>query len=195
MRNISALLTLFLAAPALGQAPPAEPPRAAFDLKSKLLNVPDTNWAVYGSDQTNVRNEKGGPQGYPSIRVDVTRAGKNSWDVGAVSLVPKPVAAGDVILVAMHLRAPTLADGQTIDLPLVGATGAAAPYPAVAQAQVRITNQWKLYFAAGTASQAFAANGMQATLHLGGAPHVVELGPVRVYDLGQGFDLKRLPHN
>ncbi len=199
MRKFSGLIMLFLAAPAFGQTAPAAPPAAtvghSVDLNSKLINIPDSNWSVYGTDQTSVRNEKGGPQGYPAIRVTVTRAGKDAWDDGAVSIVPKPVAAGDVILVAMHLRAPTLADGQSLELPLIGATGAAPPYPGVAQAPVRLTNQWKLYFAAGTASQAFAANGIQATLHLGGAAQVIELGPVRVYDLGPGFDLKRLPHN
>jgi hypothetical protein len=174
---------------------PATPPPAAIDLNSKLINVPGTNWNVYGENQAAKRLEKEGPKGYPAIRVTVARAGKNAWDAGAVSVVPKPVGAGDAVLVAVYLRAPELKDGETLELPLVGATGAAAPYPAIAGEKVVLTNQWKLYFASGRAPQAFAADGVQATVHLAGAKQVIDLGPLRVYDFGPGFDLKRLPHN
>jgi hypothetical protein len=173
------------------QAPGAAP----FDLNSKLINSPDSNWTIYGDGQTNKRLEKDGPKGYPAYEVDVTKVGKNPWDAGAVSVVPKPVHAGDVILVAVYLRAPQLAAGATEELPLVGATGATAPYVAVAGAPAKLTNQWQVFFASGTAPQDFPENGVQATVHLASNKHVIELGPVKVYDFGPGFDLRRLPHN
>ena len=180
--------------PAAAPAPaPAAP--AASSLDSKLINVPGTSWNVYGANQASKLLDKEGPKGYPALRVTVSKAGKNAWDAGAVSVVPKPVAAGDAILVAIYLRAPELKDGETLELPLIGATGAAEPYPAVAGDKVVLTNQWKIYFASGKAPQAFAANGMQATVHLAGARQVIDLGPLRVYDFGPDFDLKRLPHN
>jgi len=188
---------LALAAPAAAQPPSAQPPAApaAGSLDSKLINVPGTSWNVYGPNQASKLLDKEGPKGYPALRVTVSKAGKNAWDAGAVSVVPKPVGAGDAVLVAVYLRAPELKDGETLELPLIGATGAAAPYPAIAGEKVALTNQWKLYFASGKAPQAFAAGGVQATVHLAGARQVIDLGPLRVYDFGPDMDLKRLPHN
>jgi hypothetical protein len=148
----------------------------AFDLNSKLINSPLADWTIYGPGQTSKRIETGGPKGYPAYQVNVLQAGKNAWDVGAVSVVPKPVHAGDVILVAVYLRAPQLAANATEELPLV-------------------SNQWQVFFASGTAPQDFPANGVQATVHLANNKHVIELGPIKVYDFGAGFDLRRLPHN
>jgi hypothetical protein len=191
-----------LAAPAFAQpaapppaAAPAAPAPAAMDLNSKLINIPGTNWSVYGPNQSAKLLATEGPKGYPALRATIAKPGKTAWEVGATSLVPKAVAAGDAILIAVFLRAPDLKDGETLELPLVGATGAAAPYPAIAGEKAVLTNQWKIFFASGKATQAFAANGVQATVHLAGAKQVVDLGPLRVYDFGPDFDLKRLPHN
>jgi len=178
----------------LASAQTSPPPPQHFDLNSKLINVPDGTWTVYGPDQTNKRLEKDGPQNYPAYEVSVSRASKNAWDDGAVTPIPKAIGAGDAILIAVYLREPALADGQTDTLPLIGATGASPPYPAIAGAPANVTNQWKLYFASGKAPQAFAAGASQVTVHLASAQHVVQLGPVRVYNLGPDFDLNRLPH-
>lgn len=176
---------------AASAAPAAPQP---FDLNSKLINSPDSSWNVYGPDQKSKLLENGGPKNYPAYEVGVAKAAPHAWDDGAVSVIPKPIGAGDVILVAVYLRGPELPDGQTEALPLVGATGAAAPYPAIAGAPANVTNQWKVYFASGKAPQAFPANGAQVTVHLGTAKHVIQLGPVKVYDLGPDFDMRRLPH-
>ena len=166
----------------------------SLDLNSKLINNPATDWNVYGPDQTTKVLPKAGPQGYPAFEVTVTKPGQNAWDDGVVSVVSKPINAGDVILVAVFLREPSLADGQTETLPLVGATGDKPPYVAIAGAPATITNQWNLYFASGKAPQAFPADGAQATVHLASAHHTIQVGPVRVYDFGPDFDIRRLPH-
>lgn len=184
-------LALVLAALFQAAAPTAP---QAFDLNSKLINTPDSNWTAYGPDQTSKRLPTGGPKNYPALQVTVAKPSQNAWDDGALYSIPKPIGAGDVIVVAVYLRDPDLADGQTETLPLIGAIGAAAPYPAIAGAPATISNQWKVYFAHGTAPQAFPANGANATVHLASARHTVQLGPIKVYDLGPGFDVRRLPH-
>lgn len=176
----------------LQTAAPAQAP--SLDLNSKLINNPGTDWNVYGPDQTSKVLPNAGPQGYPVFEVTVAKPGQNAWDDGVVSVVPKPINAGDVILVAVYLREPGLADGQTETLPLVGATGDKPPYAAIAGAPATITNQWKLYFASGKATQAFPPEGTQATVHLASARHTIQVGPVRVYDFGPDFDIRRLPH-
>jgi hypothetical protein len=200
-RTLLPCLAVLAAAPAAAQpsaapaatAAPAAP--GANDLSSKLINIPGTSWTIYGPNQSAKMLDKEGPKGYPALRVIITKAGKNAWDAGAVSVVPKPVGAGDALLLALYLRAPELKDGETLELPLIGATGASAPYPAIAGEKIVLTNQWKLYFASGKAPQAFPAAGVQATVHLAGARQVIDLGPLRVYDFGPDMDLKRLPHN
>jgi hypothetical protein len=194
LRLTLAATAAIFAGPALAQ-PPAAPGPTAGGLDTKLINVPGTSWTIYGPNQTAKRLETDGPKGYPAIRATIARAGKNAWGAGAISLVPKPVSAGDAILVAVYLRAPELKDGETLEIPLVGATGASPPYTAIAGEKAVLTNQWKLYFASGKAPQAFPADGVQANVHLAGAKQVIDLGPLRVYDFGQDFDLKRLPHN
>jgi len=193
---VKAYLAIALAAAgsaAGGQAPPPQQ-QQHIDLSSKLINIPDSNWNAYGPDQTSKLLDKGGPQNYPAVEVSVSRPSKNAWDDGAVSPIPKAIGAGDVILVAVYLREPNLAEGQSETLPLIGATGAAAPYPAIAGAPATVTNQWKIYLASGKAPQAFPAGGAQVTVHLSSARHVIQLGPIRVYDLGPNFDVAHLPH-
>jgi hypothetical protein len=185
--------------PAHAQAPqaaPAAPPAApAPDLSSKLINVPGTNWTVYGPGQANKTLPNDGPKGYPAIRVTVTAKGKNPWDAGAVSPIPKAIGVGDVLLVAVYLRAPEARDGETIPLPFLGVAGAAAPYPTILSNPVAVTNQWKLFFAGGKSAQALAAGGAQVSIHLAGDTHVIDLGPIRVFDFGPDFDPARLPKN
>jgi len=194
---VKAYLAIALAAAgsaAEGQAAPPPQQQQHIDLSSKLINIPDSNWNAYGPDQTSKLLDKGGPQNYPAVEVSVSRPSKNAWDDGAVSPIPKAIGAGDVILVAVYLREPNLADGQSEILPLIGATGAAAPYPAIAGAPATVTNQWKIFFASGKAPQAFPAGGAQVTVHLSSARHVIQLGPIKVYDFGPNFDVARLPH-
>jgi hypothetical protein len=203
-KRVAALcLAIFACGPAAAQTAPAAPAPAApaaptapaNDLSSKLINVPGTVWTVYGDGQTNKRLETDGPKGYPAIRVTVARKGKNPWDAGAVSPIAKPIAAGDTLLVAVYLRAPDAREGEAVPLPFIGLTGAAAPYPTIANAPVAVTNQWKVFFASGKATQAFAAGGAQASIHLAGDAHVIDLGPIRIFDFGPDMDPARLPKN
>jgi len=187
-------LAIGLAAAGAAAVAQTPPPAQHIDISTKLINTPDSNWNVYGPDQTSKQLAKAGPQNYPAVEVSVSRPSNNAWDDGAVSPIPKAIGAGDVILVAVYLREPSLADGQSETLPLIGATGAAAPYPAIAGAPANITNQWKLFFASGKAPQAFPAGGSQVTVHLASAKHVIQLGPIKVYDFGPDFDVRRLPH-
>jgi hypothetical protein len=183
--------------PAIGQAPPAAPAPAApaIDLASKVINAPGTNWTVYGPGQTNKRLETDGPQNYPAVRVTVTQKGANPWDDGAVSPVAKAIAANDTILIAVYLRAPEAKAGETIPLPFIGLSGATTPYPTLVGDHVAVTNAWKQYFVSGRAAQAAAAGGAQVSIHLAGDAHVIDLGPIRVFDLGPGIDPAQLPKN
>jgi hypothetical protein len=125
-------------------------------------------------------------------RVTVSAKG-NPWDVGAASPVGKPIQAGDTVLVSIHLRAPELKDGETTPVTHFGLNETSPPYGAVARNTADVTNQWKVYHASGVAGKALNPDQMVVGLHLAAAQHVIELGPVLVYNFGQNVDPAKLP--
>ena len=190
-----ALAGLVATAATAQTAPPPAPP-AAGTLADKLINQPATaSWYVFGASQTNEILANGGPQNYPATRVTVNAKGVNPWDAGAVSQLSKPVAAGDVLLVAVYLRAPMLKDGETTPITYLGVSEGPPSYPIVLTASVNITNQWKLYYASGKTTKAYAPDAISVGVHLAADKHVVDIGPVRVFDLGPNMDPSRLPKN
>ena len=177
-------------------AHPASAPAAkSDDVLSKAVNVPGVNWQVYGPNQTSKIVKVRGVPGDSALHVDVAAKGANPWDIGALSPIQKPIAAGDVILVAAWMRAPALKDGETTSIPFLGATAATAPYATIAGADVRVTNSWKMFYATGKAATAFAPATAQASVHLGANKQAVELGPIFVLDFGPNEDINRLPKN
>lgn len=194
-RSVITILAAFAASATTGQTAPPPAPAAGGGLNAKMINNPIAPWNAYGVNQKSVVLDRDGPQGYPATRVTITAKGANAWDAGVVMPVPKEIAAGDVIYIAVFLRAPDAKDGETVPMPFLGVTGATPPYTALATDHAAITNQWAQYYAVGTARQAYPAGGAQATVHLAGDKQVIDVGPVRVFDLGPGFDTARLPRN
>lgn len=176
-------------------APTAPAAPASTGLNDRMINNPLAPWNAYGDHQKSVLLDHDGPKGYPATRVTVTAKGANAWDAGVGIPMPKPIAAGDVIYIAIYLRAPEAKDGEKVAMPFLGITGATPPYAPIATDHAAITNQWAQYYAVGTATQAYPANGTQATVHLASDKQVIDIGPARVFDLGPGFDTSRLPHN
>lgn len=150
-----------------------------------------TTWYLYGATQRNEAMAKGGPKDYPMTRVTVSAQG-NPWDVGASSPITKPIKAGDTVLVAVYLRAPNLKEGETTPIPHFGLNENRPPYTSIAKGSADVTNQWKVYYASGAAGQAFAPDQVVVGLQLAAARHVVDLGPVMVYDFGPGVDAATL---
>jgi hypothetical protein len=198
-REIALATGLIYAASAAAQTAPAPAAQAGQNtqdrLADKMINALGSDWYVYGAGQTNEKLPTGGPKAYPAVRVTVAAKSNNPWDVGAVSPLTKPIAAGDVISVVVYLRAPMLKDGETTPIPYIGLGHAAAPYDQIAKASVNVTNQWKVYFASGKAASAFAADAATVGIHLAADKHVIELGPVRVLDFGPDMDVSKLPGN
>lgn len=186
-----------IVSPALAQTAPAPASAAAAggNVLDRAINLPGTNWSIYGPNQKAKMGKTTGVPGEQAMRVEVTAKGAHPWDVGALSPIQKAVGAGDVVLVAAYMRAPNLKDGETADISFFGATEAAEPYGNIAAGSATIGNQWKLYYASGKSPKAYAANTARVTAHLAGAKQVVELGPVFVLDFGPNYDPAKLPKN
>jgi len=194
MRTIPFLAALAAAPLAAQQAPPPAPaPAPAPGILDKAVNQPGTNWQLYGAGQKSRLGKTQGVPGNQAMRVDVAAKGANPWDAGALSPVQKPIGPGDAVLVAVYLRAPKLADGQTTPVPFLGLTEAAAPYATVAGASAAVGRDWKLFYASGKAARAYPPGSVRVAVHLAGAAHQLELGPVFVLDFGPSQDVAKLP--
>lgn len=81
--------TAFLAAAGVLLAPQAIAQQAKSDpgddIMKKAVNVPGTNWSVYGPGQTVKKLKDDGVPGGEVLRATVTTKGANAWDVGASS--------------------------------------------------------------------------------------------------------------
>lgn len=161
-------------------------------LQQRLANNPANPWSTYGANQVTEVLPGEGPQGFPAFRVDVQSKAANPWEIGAVNSIEKPIAKDDVIVVALWLRAPHLADGETTEIPSFGLSLSSPPYDGIAGSTATVSNQWQQFFATGTAGKNFKANELGLGVHLGNATRVIDLGPVRVFNLGSGADVSGL---
>ena len=155
----------------------------------RLINAPQSaTWNVFGADKATQLLPHEGPKQYPTWRVKVGAKGTNAWDIGAVSALTSPVAAGDTVMAIVYLRAPELKDGETTTVSYVGVNESSAPYDMIARGSAEVTNQWKRFYAAGKSAKSYGADALNVGVHLASDKHVIDLGPVLVYDYGQNVD-------
>lgn len=196
--GLAALALTLTAAPGAtaqeAEQTPAPPPARPSMLDRAVNVVHVTGWNVYGPNQTSSTIDST-VQGGHALRVDVTAAGTNPWDVGAGSVTIKPIAAGDVMLVAVWARAERLPAGAEAASLTIGLQQNSAPYTPMGTIDVQVGPEWKLYFLQADATQAYAAGAAGATVHLAGASQTIDLGPVFILDFGPGYDKSQLPTN
>lgn len=181
------------AAPAAAQEAAATSARPSV-LDKAVNDVHVSSFNVYGPGQTHAIIEAS-VQGGRALRVDVAEAGANLWDIGAGSLTTRPVKAGDVLLLAVWMRAERLPEGADTARVNVRLQGAAAPYAELGSAEVRVGTEWKMYFAQAVAGADFAAGALGATIQLAAAGQTIDLGPVFILDFGPDYDRSSLPAN
>lgn len=185
--NILSAAALFWAIGSLAQAQ---------DILSKAVNNPAVAWSVFGDSIKSELIKDGTVSGGVAERVTVRAKGEHPWDGGAYSLAVKPIATGDVLLLAFWARAqevPASADGIDINARL---QENAAPYPAIgSDTPIHIGTSWKLYYAHGIAAKDYAPNAVAASLQLATAQQVIDFGPIFLLDFGPKADPGQLPRN
>jgi len=158
-------------------------------ISGQLINAPQTaTWNVFGTDQHTDLLPHDGPKQYPTWRVKVGGKGANAWDVGAVSALTGPVSAGDAVMAVVYLRAPELKDGEKTTVSYFGVNESSAPYDMIARGTAEVTNQWARFYAVGKSAKSYAAAGLNVGVHLASDKHVIDLGPVQVFDFGPNVD-------
>ena len=161
---------LALALPVAAQAQTAEP---------VVLNEPSANWSVYGAGQTHKGRKDAAVQGGGAVRVTIPAKPANPWDIGASAPIKGAIAKGDKLVLAFWAR---LERGGSEGGATIGGSIqlAAPPYTPIVTGQVGLTGEWKLVHVEGVAGSDHPAGTANVALTLGGAAHVIDLGPVFV---------------
>ncbi len=136
-----------------------------------------------------------GVPGNLEIRVPVSRAGANPWDIAAHMPATKPIKNGDVLLVAVWVRTETPPPGETTGRINLRLEETSPPYNAVAEDTARPGAGWQLAYASGKATHDHAPGTVAVVVHLAAAQQTICLGPAFILDFGPNYDMTTLPRN
>jgi hypothetical protein len=149
-----------------------------------MLNTPSVqDWNVYGPGQTHKLRKDDAVQGGGAMRVTVTKAPENVWDIGASTPVSGAIAKGDRLVVAFWARV----EGGPADageIPVVLQV-ASPPYAPIVAGSVPLGGEWKLVSITGASAGDHAAGSANVALQLGGAARKIDLGPAFVMKLAK----------
>lgn len=180
----------------LAEGLPVAASGAENDLSSKMVNDPTVGWYVFGDIAKGVLIEDKTVTGGTAERVTVSAAGLNPWDAGGVAANVKPVASGDVLLLAFWAKAVEPPPGLTDISIFARLQETAAPYTSLGpQENLHLTGQWKLYYVRAVAAKDYGRGQMGGSLSFATGVQTFDLGPILLLDFGQGFDLNKLPVN
>jgi hypothetical protein len=157
------------------------------DPLDQVINNPlPANFRVDGlRDKPKVRSDPN-VQWNKALRVEVPGKAPNAWAISVAVPIKKPVKAGDKIVLAFWARLEKGENGATSTvLPYNAIQMASAPYTALFSGPITIDSTWKLQQVEGRASADYAADTLNATIHLATAKQVVDIGPVFVLDMGR----------
>lgn len=187
MRNIlfSAIFVVAGMAPAL----------AADDLASKMVNDPSVGWAPMGPGAKAELIKDATVQGGGAVRLTISGKGANPWDSGAQVAITKPLAQGDVLLLAFWAKAVQAPAGGTAITFNANMQKVSAPYNWIGNATVNVGPQWKMYFVQAVADKDYKPKDISAQLHLAIDPLVIDLGPLFILNYGKDYDRTKLPKN
>jgi len=168
----------------------------ADDLQSKIVNDTSVGWNVYGALARSALVKDPTAPGGTAERVTVDGKGANPWDAGASSAITKPIAQGDVLLLAFWAKAQEGPDGSDgVDI-VAKLQESAAPYTGLsADTTVHVGTKWKMYYVTGKASKNYASGSIGAQLLLATGKQVIDFGPIFVLNFGPNYDQQKLPHN
>ncbi len=155
------------------------------NILDRAINTPGIAYSFYGDGQTAKVVRDAAVAGGQAYRVTIARKGATAYEIGASAPIGKAINKGDTVVMAVWLRAPKLAAGETTPVPFLGVVGPAPAYAPIASGSADVTPEWKLFNARGVAAVDVPAGQAGVTLHLAAAKAVLDLGPVFVLDLGK----------
>lgn len=180
-------ILLGLATPAVVAVPGMAQDAASDEaLADKVVNNPTPgSFQVYGLTPAPKVVKDAKVQGGKALRIPVTGSGE-PWAIGVNVPLIKPIKAGDQIIIAFYARL-NKGDGGATSAKISSAQLqlATAPYTALFGKGFDVTPEWQFLQVAGKADKDYPAGALNAAFHVNTGKHVLEMGPVAVFNMGQ----------
>ncbi len=165
----------------------AVPAIAQDDIAERIISVPvpaeyrvdggATGWRVRADSSV---------QGGRALRVPVAGRSDQPWSTSVAVPINRAVSAGDTLVLAFWARLERGEDGATsATLPYNAVQLAGAPYTPLFTGPATIGPEWQLDEVRGRADRDYAAGQLNVALHLATGRQTVDIGPVKVLNLGQ----------
>ncbi|MCA1936855.1 MAG: glycoside hydrolase family 5 protein [Asticcacaulis sp.] len=147
------------------------------DVMAHVINTPKlSSWNAYGAPQnaTPVQTAEGAPI-RSALRIPLSAAQPNAWDVGAVAQIAQPVKAGDKLQAWVWARAATPDAATRVPLNILISLNK-APWTALTNTPVQISSEWDMYVVQAVADKDYEAGTLMLALQLGKSAYPIELG-------------------
>ncbi|MGC4086924.1 MAG: endo-1,4-beta-xylanase [Polyangiaceae bacterium] len=145
-----------------------------------------------------VRLEKRAVEGQPfheALRVEVSEASANPWDLQLQARSERAVEKGDVLLATFFLRTEWSREESGEGQAEFVFELAKSPWTKSASVAVRAGREWKKVYVPFVAAESYAAGAAQVNFQVGFAPQKLEIGGVTVESFGKRLTLAELPVN
>lgn len=187
MKSILFAVTCLLAAVALG-APP-EGGRVLFDSDRQPLTLA-------GASAGDASLEVVPVQGQPfdrAFRVTVNRRPAETYDIQAIKRLDAPLTTGHTVMYTGYLRTLHTEDETNEGRVACVVEQAGEPFAKEVQQEVAARGEWQRFHLPFRVRRDHGETGSQLTLRVGFAPQTIEIGGVRLIDLGPGVAIDSLP--
>jgi hypothetical protein len=162
---------------------------------AQLIHIPYADKLnSYGANHTVVRKDDADVTGGKLLQLRVNRASKNVWDDAVTADIGGEIKKGDVIYMMLWARiSPEDKDNDSVTLPAISIQKSSAPYSKVVSKDITLSPGWQTLAIAGKASDDFPNYGSQLNFPIASGKHIIEFGPVFVFNLGPDADMRTLP--
>ena len=172
---MAAALVAVVAAPSTAQT--------AEDFAAKVINAPmPGSLQVYGIPKPPLTRSKD-VDGGKVLKLSIPGADKNPWNIQLQSPTTAPVAKGDRLVLAFHVRATGLPAGTKAKIASAGIQLNKEPYSQVIGGPIEVGEAFEFHQVAGKADRDYAAGELMASLQLATGKQVFEFGPLFVINL------------
>src|SRR3954464_15696975 len=159
------------------------------DILSHVISVPNPRAyrvdGIQAGAQAQVRNDST-VQGGKALRVQVPGRSAQAWTTAVSVPINRPIHNGDNLVLAFWARLEQGDNGATTaSLPYNAIQLSAAPYTALFSGGVTVTPTWQMFEIDGRAARDYAADSVNAAIHLAPGHQTIDIGPVFVLDMGQ----------
>ncbi len=151
---------------------------------AKLINSPyPQGIGVYGTKGK--IDKKSVIKGGRALRIQISKAGKRSYDKGATIKTIDKINSGDLLCLTFWARSINPPEENlTAELASVGVQQASEPYRRLLENSALLSYDWTQYSSKSVARQSYDAEQAEVFFHFGHLKQRLEIGPTYLFNLG-----------